>query len=185
MKVLSDVTAFAFGCVLVGLSLFVTADVVSRKLFAVSFEGADELGGYILAVGAGLAFVIALAERAHMRIDVLYVHLPLALRAALDWVALASLVAMALLLVFLGWQMLTESISYHSTAPTPWATPLAWPQSLWLASLALFLLVSLAWMAHATGLLLSGRLKEMNQRFGTSVEKDQLEAELSDIERRR
>ncbi|WP_134682165.1 TRAP transporter small permease subunit [Paracoccus ravus] len=185
MDRISKIAAWLFGGAMLGLSLFVTADVLSRKFLGVSFEGADELGGYTLAIGAGLAFVVALAQRAHMRIDVIYARLPLSLRAGLDWLSLVSLAAMAGLLGWLAWKMLAESRSYRSTAPTPWATPLAWPQSVWLASLALFLLLCLVSLAIATGHLSAGRLRDLNRSFGTSAEKDEVEAELADLQRRR
>lgn len=184
MKRLSHLAGWVFGLGMLGLSLFVTLDVIGRKFFGHSFEGADELGGYILAVGAALTFVVALAEGAHMRIDVLYARMTLALRCVVDLLALASLAAMAGLLVWLGWRTLAESISYHSTAPTPWATPLAWPQTVWLAALALFLFLTLVALGNALSLVLAGRLREANSRFGSSAEKDELEAELADLQRR-
>ncbi|WP_102222676.1 TRAP transporter small permease subunit [Acidimangrovimonas sediminis] len=185
MKALTTLSAWIFGLAMIGLAFFVTADVIARKFFSFSFEGTGEMGGYILAVGAELTFVVALTQRAHMRIDVLYARLPVALRAVLDWVSLVTLAAMALLMAMLGWQMLRDSISYHSTAQTPWATPLAWPQSFWLASLALFALVALWQLALASRALVARRWEELNARFGSAGEKDEIEAELADLERRR
>ncbi len=184
MKRISDIAGWLFGLAMLGLSLFVTADVIARKFLSYSFEGADELGGYILAVGAGLTFVVALAQRAHMRIDVLYSHMPVRAKAVLDLLSLVSLAAMAGLMVWLAWQMLAESISYRSTAPTPWATPLSWPQSVWVASLAMFLLLAVIAVVAAGRLLVAGRLQDLNAEFGTSAEKDELEAELADLQRR-
>jgi TRAP-type C4-dicarboxylate transport system permease small subunit len=169
---------------MLGLSFFVTADVIARKFFGMSFEGADELGGYALAVGAGFSFIVALTQRAHMRIDILYVRLPLNLRAALDWLALVSLASMAVLLVYLAWRMLDDSLSYGSTAPTPWATPLAWPQSVWLASLLLFMATCLFAAGMATRLLLWCRFAGLSERFGSSAGRDEVEAELADLQRR-
>ena len=185
MNRLSHIAAWIFGLAMTGLSFFVTADVISRKVLGISFEGADELGGYTLAVGAALTFIVALSARAHMRIDVLYGRLSSTPRAVLDWLALVSLAAMAGLLVFLGQQMLGDSLSYGSTAPTPWATPLVWPQSIWLLALVLFLAICLLALVQATRLLLTGRTGELTARFGTSGESDELKAELADLERRR
>lgn len=181
---ISDISAWSFGAAMLGLSFFVTADVIARKFLGLSFEGADELGGYALAVGAGFSFIVALTQRAHMRIDILYVRLPLKLRAALDWLALVSLGGMAVLLVYLAWRMLDDSLSYASTAPTPWATPLAWPQSVWLASLLLFLATCLFAASMATRLLLRGRFASLGERFGSSAAREEVEAELADLQRR-
>ncbi|PTW59313.1 TRAP-type C4-dicarboxylate transport system permease small subunit [Breoghania corrubedonensis] len=185
MKLISNIAAWIFGAGLVGLALFVTADVIARKFFGLSFEGADELGGYVLAVGAALAFLVALVVRAHMRIDVIYARLPVAPRAVLDWVSLFTLTCMAGLMVWLGWKMLRDSMAYHSSAPTPWATPLAWPQGVWLSALALFFLITAGSLIIATRDLVRGRWREVNARFGSSAEKDELDAELADLKRRR
>ena len=45
-----------FGAMLLGLSFLVAIETLARKLFGFSFEGADELGGYALVIGATLAF---------------------------------------------------------------------------------------------------------------------------------
>ena len=67
-------TAFAviFGYVFLALSGLVTFETVSRKVFGFSIQGADELGGYALAVGSALAFSVALIERSHIRIDLVH-----------------------------------------------------------------------------------------------------------------
>lgn len=185
MKVLTTLCAWIFGLAMIGLAFFVTADVIARKFFSFSFEGTGEMGGYILAVGSELTFVVALTQRAHMRIDVFYARLPVALRAVLDWVSLLTLAAMALLMSVLGWQMLQGSIAYHSTAQTPWATPLAWPQSFWLVSLCVFSLVTVWKIVQASQLLRPGRWSLLNARFGSAGEMEEIEAELADLERRR
>lgn len=184
MRLISNISAWLFGSAMLGLALFVTADVISRKFLGLSFEGADELGGYALAVGAGLSFVVAMVTRAHMRIDVVYARLSLGLRALLDCVALATLLCMAVLMMLLAWQMLADSLAYRSTAPTIWATPLAWPQSAWLGSLTLFVLICAMALFKAIRFALAGDWRQLNSRFGTSAEKDELEAELADLQRR-
>jgi len=184
MKRLSVIAGWVFGLGMLGLSLFVTLDVVARKFFGFSFKGTDEMGGYVLAVGAGLTFVVALAESAHMRIDVVYAKLPVAARAIIDVLAMTTLAGMAALLVWLGWRTLDESLAYHATAPTPWATPLVWPQAVWLIALAAFLLLTLIVLAQSLRLVLTGRFREANARFGSAAEKTELEAELADLQRR-
>ena len=47
--------ATVFGAIFLGLSVVVTVETLSRKLFNVSLQGADELGGYALAVGSTIA----------------------------------------------------------------------------------------------------------------------------------
>ena len=47
----------------IAVSLVVAVETVMRKVFNVSLQGADELGGYALAVGATIAFSMALLGR--------------------------------------------------------------------------------------------------------------------------
>ncbi len=54
----------------------VAVETVVRKVFNFSLQGADELGGYALAVGATIAFSLALLGRTHIRVDVFHDRLP-------------------------------------------------------------------------------------------------------------
>ena len=72
MERVVGILSAVFGWMFLALSVLVAAETLSRKLFNFSFQGADELGGYALAVGSSLAFTVALVERAHIRIDLLH-----------------------------------------------------------------------------------------------------------------
>ena len=74
-----------FGGALVLLAaLLIGIDVLMRKFLNRSIGGADELAGYALAIGTAWGLAAALLDRAHIRIDSLYVLLPQKLRLALD-----------------------------------------------------------------------------------------------------
>jgi TRAP-type C4-dicarboxylate transport system permease small subunit len=45
-KLVDDTLSLIFGLIFIGLSAVVTVETVLRKLFNVSIQGADELGGY-------------------------------------------------------------------------------------------------------------------------------------------
>jgi TRAP-type C4-dicarboxylate transport system permease small subunit len=173
-----------FGWMFIGLSLIVVGETVARKLFSYSLQGADELGGYILAVGSGLAFTIAFVERAHIRIDLLQAKLPAAARALLDWFAVVSMAALALLFAYVGWLVLDETIEFQSNAPTPWATPLIYPQGAWYATLVIFALVTLVGALRATWLLVRGRSAQMVADYGPKSANEELEAELENLGKR-
>lgn len=186
-RTLSALAALAsrlFGVALVGLSIFVSIETVARKLFNFSFEGADELGGYVLAVGSSLAFAVALVDRAHIRIDVLHQHLPRKVQAVLDWVAALAMAGLGLFIVYVGRFVILDTVEYGSTAPTPWATPLIWPQGLWYGALCLFALVAVILAVRATGLLVRGRIDELSDRFHPKGAIEELQEEISDLERR-
>ena len=184
MKRLETAGAWLFGLVFVVLSLAVTLEVTLRKVMNVSLQGVDELGGYALAVGSALAFSLALVARAHIRIDLVHERLPRALRVPMNLVAVLTLAATAAALPVLAWFALSDSISMNSTAQTPWATPLRWPQSVWFAALAAFALVAIGSALRAVGLVLGGRIEQADREYGPRGTKEELQEELADIEAR-
>ena len=179
------VLSIGFGYMFLGLSFFVTAETIMRKVFNVSFQGADELGGYALAVGSSLAFSIALVRRSHIRIDLLHVHLPLRVQAFLNWLAALLLGGLGVFLAVFCLKIIRDTLLYRSTAPTPWTTPLIYPQSVWFACLTIFAAVGV-WLAlRATFLLLAGRVNDLNREFQPKGVVDELREELQDIGHRK
>ncbi|HEX5802845.1 MAG TPA: TRAP transporter small permease subunit, partial [Azospira sp.] len=63
------------GLMFVG-AMTVALDVVLRKLFSVTFGGADELAGYAMAIGCTWSFSDVLLRRGNVRVDALYNLLP-------------------------------------------------------------------------------------------------------------
>jgi TRAP-type C4-dicarboxylate transport system permease small subunit len=184
MKRLETAGAWLFGLVFVVLSFAVATEVTLRKVLNVSLQGVDELGGYALAVGSALAFSLALVARAHIRIDLVHERLPRALRIAMNLVAVLALAATATALPVLAWFALSDSISMNSTAQTPWATPLRWPQSVWFAVLGVFALVAVGSVLRASGLAIGGRFDAVDREYGPRGTKEELQDELADIEAR-
>lgn len=173
-----------FGAALLFLSLFVALETLLRKLFNTSLQGADELGGYVLAVGAALAFIVAMIDRAHIRIDVLHARFPLRLQALLDWLSALSLALLGLFFLYVGWFVIGDTLDYGSTAATPWRTPLIWPQSAWYAGLAIFALAAL-WLAfRATRLFLSGDHAGLARAFNPTSAEEELSEELDQLRAR-
>ena len=180
----SNATVIAFGLVMTGFAGLVMVETLARKFLNVSLQGVDELGGYVLAVTSSLAFTLALIDRAHIRIDLFHMKLGRGLRAALNWFAAAMVAAFAALLVYVGVIVVRETIDFGSTAPTPWATPLVWPQSAWLAALVIFLLAALGRFFAATRLLATGRTGELDRHHGPKAAEEEVQEELADLKRR-
>jgi TRAP-type C4-dicarboxylate transport system permease small subunit len=176
--------AIVFGYGLLVLSAVVVVEAVGRKLLGFSLQGADELGGYIFAVGSALCFASALVERGHIRIDLFHAMFPAPVRAALDWLSIALMAVFAVMITWLAWLQLADSAEYHSTAPTPWATALVWPQALWFGALGLFALLALVFAVDATRLLLGGRLRDLARHYGPKETIEEVREELEDMERR-
>jgi TRAP-type C4-dicarboxylate transport system permease small subunit len=184
VKRLETAGAWLFGLVFVVLSFAVAIEVTLRKVLNVSLQGVDELGGYALAVGSALAFSLALVARAHIRIDIVHERLPRALRIPMNLVSVASLAATAAALCALAWFALADSISMNSTAQTPWATPLRWPQSVWFGALAVFAAVAIGSALRALGLALAGRGDAVDRDFGPRGTREELQEEIADIQAR-
>ena len=87
MKKLEAIAATIFGLAFLVLAGAVATETIMRKVFNRSLQGVDELGGYILALAGATSFAVALVARAHIRIDLVHDHLPLALRVILNILA--------------------------------------------------------------------------------------------------
>jgi TRAP-type C4-dicarboxylate transport system permease small subunit len=181
MKRFEAVAAGAFGVVFLTLAVAVAIETAMRKLFNVSLQGVDELGGYCLAIGGALAFAVALQSRAHIRIDIVHERLPRALRVALNVVAVAVLALTALALLHMAWIALSDSMLFQATAQTPWATPLRYPQALWVGALGLFALFALLQAIRVAARLATGKLAELDREFSPRGSKEELREELKDI----
>jgi TRAP-type C4-dicarboxylate transport system permease small subunit len=184
MKRLETIGAWLFGAVFVLLSVAVAVEVTLRKVLNVSLQGVDELGGYSLAIGAGLAFALALVGRSHIRIDLVHERLPRPLRLLLNVVAVASLAATAVSLPVLAWFALSDSIAMNSTAQTPWATPLRWPQGVWFVVLSVFALVAIGSLLRLLAFAFGGQTDRVDREYGPRGTKEELQEELADIEAR-
>tara|TARA_R110002049_G_scaffold139897_1_gene300655 strand:- start:948 stop:1502 length:555 start_codon:yes stop_codon:yes gene_type:complete len=184
MNKFTRVVSWLFGILLIGLSLFVTAETASRKLFNISFQGADELGGYVLAIGGALSFTVALLERGHIRIDLLYDRMSPLLQAVFNWLAAVVLAVLGVFLARYCWLVIRDTIDYGSTAPTAWATPLIYPQTLWYLCLLTFTLASLLLAFKASRQLFTGKIAQLNATFHPKGAIEELNEELSDLKKR-
>lgn len=173
-----------FGLIFVALSLIVAVETAIRKLFNVSLQGADELGGYALAVGATIAFSMALIGRNHIRVDVFYSRFPAVLKTAINWLSALSLAGFAGLLAWLAWFVIQDSRSYQSVSQTPWATPLVYPQTAWLIGLIIFGVLAVGIALYSTWMLLSGRIASLNALLQPRSANDELKEELDDLQAR-
>lgn len=184
MKRIAQFSGMTFGAIMIVLSFAIAAETILRKFFSYSMGGIDELGGYAVAVVAPLAFLVAAHEQAHIRINVLHGKLPLQARAMLNVVAAVSLCLLALFLLYFTMKTVQETLTYRSIAQTPWATPLIYPQSVWLVAMAVFTLGTMVIAGRAVLLLARRQWSLLDRRFGPGSAQDELAAELADLESR-
>jgi TRAP-type C4-dicarboxylate transport system permease small subunit len=178
---IENVLATIFGLIFLGLAVVVTVETASRKLFNISLQGADELGGYALAVGSTIAFSLALMGRNHIRVDVFHEKFPARVQAWLNWLSIVSLAALGAFIAWVAFKVLGDTLQYRSTAQTPWATPLIWPQSVWYAGLVVFALVAAGYAVRASKLLFTGQIATLNHDFHPKSAKEELKEELDDL----
>ncbi len=181
---IENVLAWVFGTTFLVLAAVVTVETLARKLFNVSLQGADELGGYALAVGSTIAFSLALMGRNHIRVDVFHEMMPKRMQAFLNWFSIFSLAAFGIFVAWVATKVIADTKAYGSTAQTPWATPLIWPQSVWYAGLVIFALVATGYAVRATGLLATRRVDTLNHDFHPKSAKEELKEELDDLANR-
>lgn len=169
--------ARAGGCLLLLVSVLISIEILARKLFLLPFGIGTELSAYALAIGASWSFAYALLHRAHVRIDVLRNLLPPVLKALLDFLALLSLAALALVLTWYAYDTAETSWALGARENTTLGTPLIIPHGLWLVGLAWFALVCLEQLAVALLAFARGGVPALIQQAGPAA----VEEELGDV----
>ena len=148
-RTLSRAGAWGGGALVATSALMISVDVLVRKLFSTTLGGASEISGYVLAVSTTWALALALLDRSHVRINSVYMLLPLRVAALLDIVALLAFMVFAWILTSQGWVMFEQSFELGSRSLTPLETPMALPQFFWVSGFAFFLLVMLLLLVRA------------------------------------
>lgn len=184
MKRLAQLSGITFGAIMIALSFAIAAETILRKFFSHSLGGIDELGGYAVAVAAPLAFLVTAYEQAHIRINVLHGKLPIRARAMLNVAAAVSLGLLALFLLYFTFKTVQDTLAYRSISQTPWATPLIYPQSVWLVAMLAFTVGTLVIAARATLLAVRGDWATLDRKFGPGSPQEELDAELADLRSR-
>jgi TRAP-type C4-dicarboxylate transport system permease small subunit len=184
MKRIAQLSGMTFGAIMIVLSFAIAAETILRKFFSHSMGGIDELSGYAVAIVAPLAFLVAAYEQAHIRINILHGRLPVEARAALNVVATVSMGLLAVFLLYFTIKTVQDTLAYRSIAQTPWATPLIYPQTVWLVAMLSFAIGALVIAARAVLLAFRGDWQTLDRRFGPGSPQDELEAELADLKAR-
>lgn len=174
-----------FGGALILLAAFVIGvDVVMRKFLAKSIGGADELAGYALAIGTVWGLGAALLDRAHIRIDSLYVRFPVALRVILDLLGLMLFVGFFALVAWHGWGVMEQSWTSGSRSQSAIETPTVIPQAIWMLGLAVFLASGVLLFIDSLLRVLRGDLLGAVRLIGTRSAEEEVEDEIRDLKAR-
>lgn len=184
MKTLANLSGVVFGIIMLALSFAITAETLLRKFFHFSLGGIDELGGYAVAIASPLAFTVALVQGGHIRITQLSAKMPLAAQAVLDGVSTIAMGALAIYFLYFSIDTVADTNTYKSIAQTPWATPLIYPQSVWLVAMAVFAVAALVLSARSALLLARRDWAALRREFGGASAQEELDAELEDLRNR-
>jgi len=174
---------FGGGLVLLA-AMLIGIDVLMRKFLTLSIGGADELAGYALAIGTTWGLGAALLDRAHIRIDSLYVLFPQKLRLALDLLALVLFTAFFALTLWHGFGVVGQSWTSGSRSQSALETPTIIPQFLWIAGLVAFVGIAIVILVQSLRLAMAGDLHGMAQLISTRSAEEEVEDEIRDFKGR-
>ena len=147
-------------------AVLVSVDVLLRKLASVTLGGADELSGYALAIGSTWSFAFVLLNRGNVRIDALYQHLPKALAAVCDVLAVLALLGFVSVVTWYGFGVLSESWRIGARSNSALAVPLFVPQALWWLGYAWFVVCAVLQLVRALLPFASGDWTGVNHLIG-------------------
>lgn len=156
-------------------------DVVMRKFFNMSIGGADEIAGYALAIGTAWSLGATLIDRAHIRIDSLYVLLPRGIRFLLDIFGLILFIAFFALVAWHGWNVVVQSWDSSSRSQSALQTPMVIPQLIWFAGLASLVVTGIVLLVHAMILALRGEHVEFAKAISTRSAEEEVADEIRDV----
>jgi len=155
----------------------VTVEVIIRKFFGLSLGGADEVSGYIFAVSTMWALPFALLNRANVRIDVVYMRLPTAVRSILDIFALVLLVFFVAVVFWHSLNMFQENLKNDTRSITPLRAKVWIWQGLWLIGMVLFLLVGAALFVLSLVALVRWRHDQVAGLIGSRSSEEEIASE--------
>jgi TRAP-type C4-dicarboxylate transport system permease small subunit len=169
------------GALILLAAILIGIDVVMRKFFSASVGGADEIAGYALALGTAWSLGAALIDRAHIRIDSLYVLFPRRLRFVLDVVGLVLFVAFFALIAWHGWNVVAQSWSAGSRSQSALQTPIVVPQFIWFVGLAGFVAIGIVLLVHAVVLASRGEHAAVAKTISTRSAEEEIADEIRDL----
>ena len=170
--------AWCGGGLILIAALIVAFDVAIRKLFSVTVGGAEEIAGYSLAIGSALGFGFALFERAHIRIDSIYVRLPTRVKVVFDLLSMLAVLAFFFLVARYAYNVFNQSVVSDAHSLSWLGTPMAVPQFVWLVGLVFFVLTALLLLLRSVLALATGDLHTFFQLIGPKSAVEDLEQQI-------
>ncbi|MCZ8148979.1 MAG: TRAP transporter small permease, partial [Roseomonas sp.] len=148
-------------------AFFIAFEVLGRALFGVSTGSTVEISGYMLAFGLSWSLAHALAQRGHVRIDILINRLPRAARVPLHLVSLGLLGVFIAFVAYGAWMLVDESLLFGASDISALRIPLAIPQGLWTAGLIMFLVLIIAMFVENLLLAIAGDGRQVERNLAS------------------
>jgi TRAP-type C4-dicarboxylate transport system permease small subunit len=175
------VMAYIAGWNYILCACFITFDIVARSFFGFSSKATVEVTGYMLAGGIAWALAHTLARRAHIRVDVFMMRLPLGLRA---WLHLFSLTLLLGLGIFFAWaalELVDESALFNAHDNSALRIEMIWPQGIWAFGIISFAVMALVLMLEASLSILAGEPEALDTLLGSRTLQDETEEALQAV----
>ena len=163
-------------------AVFITADALFRRYAGFSSDATSEISGYILAFGISWSLGNTLIQRAHIRIDMVVMKLPLGLRQYLHLFALLLLLALALVLCWSVRTVLDQTLLFNAHDISGLSIPLIVPQGLWAFGVGFFTLLLVSLTVESALLIASGDSAAVDRLLRSRGHEDEV-AELKELMR--
>jgi TRAP-type C4-dicarboxylate transport system permease small subunit len=128
MRVLNGAATWLAAIAILAMAGITAAEVIARSFFDVSFELADELGGYLLVAAVFLGLGPAFAGGAMLRVEMIEQRLPARIRRGMDLLFHLLALAVSGVALFWIWQHVASTLRRETVAATWLETPLWIPQ---------------------------------------------------------
>jgi len=122
--------AYFCGLLFLLLGFYTAFDVFGRRYVGVFSGVTDEIGGYVLALGASWALAYTLREGGHVRVDVLLPRFSPVVRRTLDAIAMALMAVFAFTITVNLWKLVSNSYAMQATGHSLIQTPQWIPQAM-------------------------------------------------------
>jgi TRAP-type C4-dicarboxylate transport system permease small subunit len=152
---------------------FITFDIVARSFFGFSSKATVEVTGYMLAGGIAWALAHTLARRAHIRVDVFMMRLPLGLRAWLHLFPLTLLLGLGIFFAWAALELVDESALFNAHDNSALRIEMIWPQGIWAFGIISFAIMGLVLMLEASLAILAGKPEELDRLLGSRSLQDE------------
>lgn len=175
------VMAYIAGWNYIACALFITFDICARSFLGFSSKTTVEITGYSLAFGIAWGLAHTLAQRCHIRVDVLVNRFAARPRQLLHGLALLLLLPFAGFIAWVASELVGESWLFDAHDTSALSIPLILPQGLWSFGIVFFAVLAFVLFVEVTLLLLDGRGEEVEKLLGPRTLQDETKEALEAV----